>query len=400
MKYYLTTITLSQTDLIKLVYCLSDEELEDEDILDGINYNDDGEVNDFINAAISTIDGNIDYYYYDCGDIKLNILSDFDLIKTNFLKEFTNDEVIVDEIVYSVIESTDYNALWDILIKGAKKEYIDDETFFSASENVLNDEEIINESLDMSRASDEFRNNKDKLLEAIEIDSKNFQYASDELKNDKEVALKAIYQAGSNYAYIGEKLKNDEELILLALDRARFSWKVIDIINAMGDKLRNKDFIMKIVKDYNIGLNIIKSTFIDDEEVMLQALLNNPNAFTYLPDNYKINKTFIMKIIKPYKIRLNQLEDKFKNDKEVVLKAIESNPLDLEFASDEIKNTKRIVLKAVRLNGKALKFASDELKDDEEIVNEALKTYFSATNYASDRIKNKQNKKAEQISLF
>jgi hypothetical protein len=59
---------------------------------------------------------------------------------------------------------------------------------------------------------------------------------------------------------------------------------------------------------------------------------------------------------------------KFINDEDVVLAAVLKNGLELKFASDILKNNKEIVLAAIRQNKDAIEYASKNLKVDPEVL--------------------------------
>lgn len=75
------------------------------------------------------------------------------------------------------------------------------------------------------------------------------------------------------------------------------------------------------------------------------------------------------------------------NDPELVLAAIKQNPSAIRFASKELKNDEKVVLEAVKRDGMTLYFASNELKDNYTVVITALIQNCHALCFASDRMK-------------
>ena len=133
MKYYLTKIYIDFVFLVSLMNNMSIDEIDEEEFAD---FDDEGEVRDFTDCALSLLKDDIEYYYTCYGDLELHILTNYDLIHSkNFLKEFTNDYVNIKDIKYKVKESDNYNELKKLLIKDAKNDYSD--YCFYASKGLL-----------------------------------------------------------------------------------------------------------------------------------------------------------------------------------------------------------------------------------------------------------------------
>ncbi len=141
MKYYLTKIIIDYSKLASLMYVLPDEELDEAYFED---YNDDGEVNEFIDVALSNLKDDYEYYYADKyysdkDGWEINILTNYDLLKSKkFRDSFTNEYVKLSDLECSVIELYDYKALKEMLIKGAEKDSVEYDDTFCASDSVLN----------------------------------------------------------------------------------------------------------------------------------------------------------------------------------------------------------------------------------------------------------------------
>ena len=113
---------------------MSTYEMDDEEFAD---FDDEGEIRDFVDNALSFLEDNIEYYYTCYGDLELHILTNYDLINSkSFLIEFTNDYVKIKDIEYNVKKSNNYDELKELLIKAAENDYSD--YCFYASDGILN----------------------------------------------------------------------------------------------------------------------------------------------------------------------------------------------------------------------------------------------------------------------
>jgi hypothetical protein len=63
--------------------------------------------------------------------------------------------------------------------------------------------------LQLDFASDQLKNDKDVVLEAVKQNDYALYYASEQLKNDKDIVLEAVKQDGDAIRYASDELQND-----------------------------------------------------------------------------------------------------------------------------------------------------------------------------------------------
>jgi hypothetical protein len=66
-------------------------------------------------------------------------------------------------------------------------------------------------------ASEELRNDKEVVLEAIKYNKLNFEFASTSLRDDKEVALEAVANNMQTLQYASERLRGDRDVVYNAI---------------------------------------------------------------------------------------------------------------------------------------------------------------------------------------
>ena len=102
--------------------------------------------------------------------------------------------------------------------------------------------------INIKHASEDEKNNREFVLEAVKQRGWNLQYASEDLKNDRHIVLEAVKQRGGNLQYASEDLKNDREIVLIALYSARYSgyirWR-----NEKQFEILRKEKQFKLVKE-------------------------------------------------------------------------------------------------------------------------------------------------------
>jgi len=90
-----------------------------------------------------------------------------------------------------------------------------------------------------SKNFDNFRNDKEVVLEAVKIQGFSLKNASDELKEDKDVVLEAVKQHGWSLEFASDKLKADKEIVLEAVKQNSFSLKFIG--NSLREEIGEDD---------------------------------------------------------------------------------------------------------------------------------------------------------------
>ena len=89
-------------------------------------------------------------------------------------------------------------------------------------DNFRDDKEVVLEAVKnygqaLKYTSEPLRNDKEIVLEALKTNGWALEYASNSLKNDKDVVLKAVKTNGLALHHASDKLKNDKEIVLEAV---------------------------------------------------------------------------------------------------------------------------------------------------------------------------------------
>ena len=76
-----------------------------------------------------------------------------------------------------------------------------------------NDKDVVIESVNnygsLCWASEEIRNNREIVMEAVKNNGYEIQYASNDLKNDKDLVITALKENKMAFAYIGKDIKEE-----------------------------------------------------------------------------------------------------------------------------------------------------------------------------------------------
>ena len=109
----------------------------------------------------------------------------------------------------------------------------------------------------------ELRNNKNLILEVVNISDIALKYASDILKDDKDVVLAAITKSGTAFQYASDKLKKD------------------------------KDLVSTVVTKFGLGLQYANDNLKNDKDLVLLAVTQSGNALKYASDELKKDKDIV-----------------------------------------------------------------------------------------------------------
>ena len=185
---------------------------------------------------------------------------------------------------------------------------------------------------------------------------------------------------------------DDKEIMLKAVKQNPYSLKYA------SEKLRDdKEVVLESVKRAGSTLKYASNELKGDKEVVLSAAKISESSLKYASDELKRDRKFVLEAVNSSGLVLGYVDDDFKKDREVVLAAIRSYGTALGYADKSFRKDKNIVLEAVRKNGYALEFASDELKKDRDIVAAATNTSYSLLKYADKELKNNQDFMLEEI---
>ena len=179
------------------------------------------------------------------------------------------------------------------------------------------------------------------------------QFASNERKEDRRIVLEAVKQNGAALQYASAELQGDREIVLEA------------------------------VKNNAWALRYASLDCKRDRGILLQVIKIKPDIFAVIEKDLKIDRDFVLDAVRQSGRSLLTASIEFKRDREIALTAVKNHGVALRYLSKELRGDRQIVFEAVKQNGFALFYASDELKGDREIVLEAVKQKWWSIAYAT-----------------
>ena len=265
-------------------------------------------------------------------------------------------------------------------------------------------------------ARESLKDDKDLILNAIQVDYRAFCFASERLKDEKDVVLAAVQKSSSAFKHASDRLKKDRDVVLAAIQRD------VCILENIEWQLRcDRGVVLAAIqKDGQALWRYASSTLHNDKVLAIAAVEQTSHALYFAPDQIKDDKDVVLAAVRkdggfP---SLNNANQRFRSDKEVIMAAIlasnggwvqsfselakngravlllailtfRSRADDLlREANDQLKNDKGVVLAAVQLAGHALRHANESLKNDKDVVLAALQQNAGAYQYVSDHLKN------------
>jgi hypothetical protein len=175
-------------------------------------------------------------------------------------------------------------------------------------------------------AGEDVRNDRDVVLQALEVNARAFRFASQNLQRDREIALKAICrQVGKILALASETLRSDREVVLEAvriygpaLQFASETWRsdrevVLQAVRCDGFSLQfasvdlkaDREVVLQAIQhqqslwDAEGGNDVLQFASQDlqgDTELVLQAAVRNITALTFAPVKLLRNKEFMLRV--------------------------------------------------------------------------------------------------------
>lgn len=257
-------------------------------------------------------------------------------------------------------------------------------------------------------ASKVFRENRERLLQAIRANEMAIGFGSDELVEDLEFLKAAIRANPAVFQLLDISLRNDPEMVLLAL---RYGGE--DILMMVGEEQQdlareylqisrdglalqfasaqlqdNDEFVRAAVLQNGFALQFASARLQDNDEIVKAAVMKNGLALEFasarLQDHYEIVRAAVLQ----NGLALQFASVRLKNHDLIVREAIYKNALAIQFASARLRDDDMMLFSAVCINGLALQFASARLQDNDMIVHEAVQQNGLALQFASERMRN------------
>jgi hypothetical protein len=259
--------------------------------------------------------------------------------------------------------------------------------FYYTPLNIKDDEEMVQiaisaEPHNLRYVSDRLRyGNLSVILNAIKRSGTCLKYLNDNLKNNRGIVIEAVKSEWQAIEFASEDLKNDRELILTALRKHRDADDVLEfvpdnirddeeivleggLIRFASNRLKNnKEFILKMImknKSYtkNLGFEFISKDLLRDKEFILDVIKIDGSLLAYVSKELREDKKVILEAMRNTGYAFGSASKKLRDDEDFVLKAIEINAYNaLRYASDRLKKNKKLVAKAYKYGGSiVLKF--------------------------------------------
>lgn len=265
---------------------------------------------------------------------------------------------------------------------------------------------VSEDGMRLEECSDELRNDKDVVEEAVRNREKAIMFVSDELQSNEEVIRSAFVRnvatredEGESFSSLSDKVKDNEELILLALTFFNSPIKYISdrlkndeaflakacavnfyIFEHIESKyLKSKSFIRKILKILHTRAvhtvyvtdsfaRLLDETILDNEAMMKEIIEKaGYKNFKFLSDRLKENKDYLIELLASTPKVYELFNYKFWDDKDIALSAVGGDGMNLYRVSRRLKEDREIVLKAVQNNPHSIQFAADSFQDDKEL---------------------------------
>lgn len=236
------------------------------------------------------------------------------------------------------------------------------------------------DGLELRRATENIRGNRDIVLVAVQQDGYALKYASEELNDDHVVVLAAVQQNGYALQYASEELKGDHVVVLAAVQQNGYA------LQYASEELKgDRAIVLAAVHQNGHALQSASDELRADRDIVLVAVQQHGCALYYASEELKGDRDFVLTAVR-FKDALNYASDELKGDRAIVLAAVRHNGHALQYASDELRADREIVLAAVRSNGCALQYALGGLRADRHLVTNAIMDDGRALEYASKEL--------------
>eukprot|EP00746_Dinoflagellata_sp_MGD_P168013 gnl/MRDRNA2_/MRDRNA2_99083_c0_seq1.p1 gnl/MRDRNA2_/MRDRNA2_99083_c0~~gnl/MRDRNA2_/MRDRNA2_99083_c0_seq1.p1 ORF type:complete len:584 (-),score=93.39 gnl/MRDRNA2_/MRDRNA2_99083_c0_seq1:59-1810(-) len=238
---------------------------------------------------------------------------------------------------------------------------------------------------------------RDYVLSQVRLDGWNlgYKYISEELKDDREVVMEAVSRNGAALTYASEALKDDREVVQNAI--LSNSWALADA----SDKLKNdKKLVMQAVRLDGLSLAFASRPLRRDADVVLEAIGQDGGALRNAEENLYDSKVFVLEALDLNWTCFKVAPPSMQADADFVLECItvighcqilawaaeslrssvafmEEVLLEfgqaLQYASRDIRGNKSLVILAVQKDPQSLVYASMNLRNDPDVVLEAVR---------------------------
>lgn len=282
------------------------------------------------------------------------------------------------------------------------------------------DKEFVNSLIERKieyTLDDEIKYNKKEIIKNFDNYVWEYEKMPENLKNDIDVIKKYVEFSGYNISKLDKKYLKDEEIRKIALENYTILGMNNLPVNATEKEIKKKlkqefgeddkkleylntitnykrEDLLLLVKSCGGLLIIHGKKYLDDKEMILNAIKSYPRIYEVISDRLKNDKEIIIEGLNSgYLPFYESLSDEIKEDDEITKLAIKRSWYNIQFAPEKYKNDEKIIKKSLSnlicMRSHLNEFIGDKLKDNEEFMlhlcNKKLKTrnfdYFDCRKY-------------------
>jgi Domain of unknown function (DUF4116) len=202
-------------------------------------------------------------------DVKHKFLTRLNKILNDYIVDVEYNE---SDAEYGIYEEYELNKLFDNYWFSLICVGIDGFLLESLNDQYRQDQNIVMTAVNqngnaLQYASNDLKNDKEIVMTAVQQDGYALRYASNDLKNDKEIVMTAVQQDGYALQYVGNELRNDREIVLIAVEQNG------ECLGYVSDKLRSdKEIILMALRQNKYAVRHIANEMLKDEEIALEAM--------------------------------------------------------------------------------------------------------------------------------
>lgn len=267
----------------------------------------------------------------------------------------------------------------EIVVKALE---IDGYNLSRLSDEHRNNKELVKTAVKSNRrafeyASDKLKLDKNFIAEVLELDGRVIEFISQELRDIKELAIISVSNRASAIKFLNEKLKNDSEIIQNALDKGLHN--DARVLKFLPSKFQDsKDIVLKILELNGFDLEYASNRLKNDKDCIKVACKNNAYSLNYCNEKIKSDLNFFFELLEFTKdtFILEYFSDKIKDNESALLECAKYDGMNyttgkaggiIKFASDRLKNSKEFMLKFIKIAPYVLNYIPKELAKDKDI---------------------------------
>lgn len=227
--------------------------------------------------------------------------------------------------------------------------------------------------------SNELKNERSFILDAVKLVGGVLEFARDDFKDDEEIVFEAVKQNNTAMAFASVRLKKDEVFVKSLINEGCFLLTYNPSI--LTD---NESIVLHHVQKYGRSLEFASPRLQGNFEIVKAAMIQDKNAIEY-SDTSSMTIEELKKLIAIDGNALKYLNDELKDDEAIALEAIANSDSAsiIKYVSNRLQNDRAFLLKAVKVNGLIIRFTEDCFRKDKELVLEAGRQNKSAFRGAS-----------------